>query len=169
VRRHTTFRALYAELDLPRDAPVPYASNVLAARGRSPAGSAVIVFDSGEWHPWAYAASTEDCVEHFRRYVAATFRAACDAGQGFVAIVRMTDRPWLLRPVALRCVHALIRVTLDHFPGRMRAVYLVGAPPLFQTVWALIKPILPEDVLKRTHFEAEANVDDVVQRALEAE
>ncbi|KAJ8599481.1 hypothetical protein CTAYLR_010489 [Chrysophaeum taylorii] len=135
----------------------PAATTALWVGGRSMDGDAVIVLESEEWHPWEFGDTNAECSKAWCDAAAHCFDVACrvaDAPLGsgkFVILVRMSDRRSLLRPVALRCVYAVVGL-LDHYPGRLARAYLLGAPPLFATAWAVIRHWLDQDTLDRTVF-----------------
>mmetsp|Transcript_13054 Transcript_13054/g.42554 ORF Transcript_13054/g.42554 Transcript_13054/m.42554 type:complete len:326 (+) Transcript_13054:73-1050(+) len=168
VRRHVAWRAE----ERPRLSRKSWAPDVdegvLRVHGRSRDGDAILLFDAGPWAPWAYGDTNFDCARQFRTYVAYRLEVAAlvaDAELGssqFVIVVNMVDRPSLLRPVALRCVYAMVRLTFDHFPHRLKQAFLLGAPPLFSAAWNVIKPWLDDDTITRTHFVDDPDVFDVL-------
>lgn len=171
VRRHVAWLAECrpSELCVPACAPTAHSSGALWVAGRSRDGDVVVAFDAAAWHPWAYGATNAECADQFRRYATHVFAtAACvaDAGVGsgkFVVLVLMADRPALVRPVALRCVYAVVRLLYDHHPRRLEAAYLLGAPPLFSAAWKIIRPWLDEDTVKRTTFVQPDDVESTVR------
>ena len=173
VRRHAAWHAAEEPelLRMPSGAPDVNAG-VLRVQGRSRDGDAILVFDANPWEPWNYGNTNARCSEQFRAYVAYRLQVAsliADAEMGsqqFIVVVNIIDRPSLLRPVALRCVYTMIRLTLDHFPNRLKLAFLLGAPPLFSAAWNIIKPWLDPDTIQRTHFLQDSNVLPVLEQYL---
>ena len=115
--------------------------------------------------------STQACAAEFERYVAYHFEVACghlDAlgePRALDVLVRVADRPMLLRPCALFCVKRLVDVVLQ-YPRRLRAVYLLGAPPLFAAAWRIIDPWLDDATRGIVRFVADADAGATVAAVL---
>lgn len=41
---------------------------------------------------------------------------------------------------------------LDKYPNRLETCYLIDPPPLFSTLWNMVKPVLSEPTRKKVHF-----------------
>ena len=157
-------------LAFPASFPAAAASGALDVRAGG--DRAALLFDSSRWHPWAYDRFTnEACAAEFERYVAYHFEVACghlDAlgePRALDVLVRVADRPMLLRPCALFCVKRLVDVVFQ-YPRRLRAVYLLGAPPLFSAAWRIIDPWLDDATRGVVRFVADADAGATVAAVL---
>jgi len=53
---------------------------------------------------------------------------------------------------ALRYASEMIQLAEDNYPESTGMICVINAPPIFQTFWSLVKPMIPPRTLKRIHF-----------------
>lgn len=173
-RSHVSYAARVrpSDLVLPRDFGTAAASGALRVACGGESRTVALVFDSRRWFPWQYSAtSTELCSGEFERYVAYHYEVACrlvdraGPSRQFDVLVKVADRPDLLRPCALKCVHTLVTVARQ-YPLRLRTCYLLGAPPLFSAAWRLIRPLLDERTANATVFVADEDAEATIANVL---
>ena len=64
-------------------------------------------------------------------------------------LVKLANRPQLMRPVALRCTKRLVDVARQY---PLKKAILIGAPPLFAAAWRGIRPLLDEATHAKVEF-----------------
>ena len=161
LRAHVTWlaRVKPTSLALPTAAPAACASGTLRIVKAQEPHDVAMLFDGRRWHPWTYDAwSTDECVDAFERYVAFHYevcaklveqRGGGDSYEGPTILVKLANRPQLMRPVALRCTKRLVDVARQY---PLKKAILIGAPPLFAAAWRGIRPLLDEATHAKVEF-----------------
>ena len=161
LRAHVTWlaRVKPTTLALPTAAPAACASGTLRVVKAQEPHDVAMLFDGRRWHPWTYDAwSTDECVDAFEMHVAFHYevcaklveqRGGGDAYEGPTILVKLANRPQLMRPVALRCTKRLVDVARQY---PLKKAILIGAPPLFAAAWRGIRPLLDEATHAKVEF-----------------
>lgn len=86
-------------------------------------------------------------MEHYLRRMP----AANANGQRVERVCLMMDLSGF-RATTLPYVRECINVLRLHYPGRLGAACFYGVPPYFIPIWNIIKPLLDEEIMLKTHF-----------------